>query len=108
MKIDWSRALMLGLVKLGILSVLNEGPLHGYGIIKKIEEKCKGCCKISVGSLYPALKELENKGLVKSRKKVFNGRKRVVYELTKEGEETLRDGLTKWCDFRRWSKDLFQ
>lgn len=108
MKINWNRSLILGLVKLGILVVLDEESLHGYAIIKKLEEKSHNCCSVSVGSIYPALKELNKLGLIRGEKRVVKGRKRIIYEITKEGRDTLKEGLTKWNELNKATETLFR
>lgn len=108
MKIDWNKSFILGLVKLGILAVLNENKLHGYEILKKLEEQSHGCCSVSVGSVYPALKELKKMKLVISEKTIVKGRTRIIYEITKEGRETLKEGLKKWNELGNSTKQLFK
>src|SRR3989338_1870147 len=91
MKINWCKSMIMGLVKLGILAVLNKNKLHGYEILKKLEEKSHGYCSVSVGSVYPALKELKKMNLIRSEKKIVKGRKRIIYEITEEGRGALKD-----------------
>lgn len=98
---------MLGLVKLYILVIINENRRHGYDIIKELEKKTKGCCNVSVGSIYPALKELESMKLIKSENKNVEGRKRVMYEITEEGRDALKEGIKKWHEFNDATKALF-
>jgi DNA-binding PadR family transcriptional regulator len=108
MKINWSKSMIMGLVKLGILAVLNENKLHGYEILKKLEEKSHGCCSVSVGSVYPALKELKKMNLISGEKKIVKGRKRIIYEITKEGRDALKEGLSKWGELNNATKKLFK
>lgn len=98
---------MLGLVKLYILAILNENKRHGYEIIKELEKKTKGCCNVSVGSIYPALKELETMKLIKGNDKNVKGRKRIIYEITKKGKNALDEGIKKWHDLNDATKTLF-
>ncbi len=64
-----------------ILCVLNEKPMHGYEIIRTLEERHQGFWRPSPGSVYPILQLLEDKDMVSA--KVVNGKK--VYELTPQG-----------------------
>lgn len=98
---------MLGLVKLYILAILNENKRHGYEIIKELEKKTKGCCNVSVGSIYPALKELETMRLIKGNNKNVEGRKRIIYDITEEGKNTLNEGIKKWYEFNDATEALF-
>ncbi len=68
-----------------ILTILHEGPVHGYQIIsrfKKIVGK-----EISPSLVYPFLKQLEEKGLVKHSLKPVGNKQKKVFELTEEGKE---------------------
>lgn len=77
--------LQRGLLKFVILSVLKDGPKHGYDIIKHLEEKTGGHYSPSPGTLYPTLQLLEDQGLVRSEQ---DGEKR-VYNLTEAGHAEL-------------------
>ncbi len=103
----WERSFMLGLSKLIVLSVLRNGPLHGYGIIKEIETKSDQCCSITPGSIYPLLREHEKDGLIVSHKSKVGGRDRVNYELTEAGRETLKEGLKMWEVFLKGTRNIF-
>ena len=74
-----------GLLRYVILSVLNDGPRHGYEIIKQLEEKTGGWYSPSPGTLYPTLQYLEDLGQVRSEQE---GEKR-VYHLTESGHAEL-------------------
>ena len=77
----WSRA-RRGNVRAAILSVLSEGPMHGYQIMQQLEERSGGMWRPSPGSIYPTLQLLEDQGLVKSEE--VEGRR--VFSLTDEGK----------------------
>jgi DNA-binding PadR family transcriptional regulator len=82
----WQRERMVrGMLRHVILSVLKEGPRHGYEIIKHIEERTHGLHSPSPGALYPTLQYLEDLGLVRSEQQ---GDKR-VYQLTESGRAEL-------------------
>lgn len=74
-----------GLLRHIILSVLKDGPKHGYEIIKHLEEHTFGRYSPSPGTLYPTLQYLEDLGLLRSEQ---DGEKR-VYSLTESGQEEL-------------------
>lgn len=80
------RYLLKGLLSFYILHILSQNPTYGYDLIKKIEN-LTGFWKPSPGSIYPALNTLKERGLVKIRKE----KKRIYYEITKKGENILKD-----------------
>lgn len=103
----WEKSFMLGLSKLIVLSVLRNGPIHGYGIIKEIETKSDQCCSITPGSIYPLLRDLEKEELIVSHKTKVGGRERVNYVLTVSGRETLKEGLRMWEIFLDGTHNIF-
>ena len=103
----WEKSFMLCLSKLIVLSVLRNGPVHGYGIIKEIETKSDQCCSITPGSIYPLLRDLEKEGLIESHKSNVGGRDRVNYELTDSGRDTLKEGLKMWEIFLDGTRNIF-
>jgi DNA-binding PadR family transcriptional regulator len=74
-----------GFLKMIILKMINDTPMHGYDIIHKIEENTHGRWEPSPGSVYPALEFLMSKGYVSmeeiDRKK--------MYSITPEGKEVI-------------------
>jgi transcriptional regulator len=82
--------LMRGTLNLLVLKTLDLGPLHGWGITKRIQQMSEGVLEVGQGSLYPALYRLQDQGLIKSRWEISEGEQRVkVYELTRAGREAL-------------------
>jgi DNA-binding PadR family transcriptional regulator len=78
-----------GFLKLAILKIIEERPMHGYALMKEIERVTGDDWKPSPGSIYPALQELVANGLVIAH---AEGRKR-IYEITPEGKRTCEFGL---------------
>jgi DNA-binding PadR family transcriptional regulator len=68
-----------------IFTILYEGPSHGYSILSKFKKRIGK--EISPSLVYPFLKQLEQKGLVKHSLKPVGAKKKKVFELTKEGKE---------------------
>ena len=62
-------------------------PLHGYGIMQKVDVLSEGTVKIGPGTLYGALQALEKEGLIV---KVGEEERRKIYELTGKGKEVLK------------------
>jgi DNA-binding PadR family transcriptional regulator len=74
-------------MKYVILKLLNEKPMHGYEVMKALEDRLRGCYSPSPGTVYPTLQWLEDESLVKSRD--VEGKK--VYEITDAGRKFLRE-----------------
>lgn len=75
-----------------ILTILYEGPAHGYSIINQFKKRVKK--EISPSLVYPFLQQLEEKGLVTHTKKPVGEKEKKIFELTLEGRE-LCTGLFK-------------
>jgi len=74
-----------GEVRLALLSLLADGPAHGYELMKRLEERSGGMYQASAGTVYPVLQQLEDEGLVRAQDD--EGKK--VYHLTDAGREEL-------------------
>jgi len=72
-----------GEVRAAVLALLAERPMHGYQIIREIEERSGGSWKPSAGSVYPTLQLLADEGVISAEES--NGRK--IYSLTEAGRE---------------------
>jgi transcriptional regulator len=86
-----------GSAELAILSVLSEGPLHGYEIAKRIARQTAGVLSFDVASLYPMLYRFEKRGWVSAAWDTSpNGRKRRYYRLTAAGRKQLVPLREQW------------
>ena len=74
-----------GEIRLAILSLLEEGPKHGYQLMKELKDRSGGMYRASAGSVYPTLQQLEDEGMIESEQK--DGRR--VYKLTVAGRNEL-------------------
>lgn len=82
-----------GDVRLAIITLLAEGPMHGYQIIQEIEKRSEGAWKPSPGSVYPTLQLLTDEGQLLAKE--ADGRK--TYSLTKSGkDEAGASGPAPW------------
>ena len=85
----------LALMVLKTLDVL--GPLHGYGIARRIEQISGDLLNVNQGTLYPVLLKLEQEGSVASDWGVSeNNRKARFYRLTREGRKQLQAETRSW------------
>ncbi|HSM76636.1 MAG TPA: PadR family transcriptional regulator [Bryobacteraceae bacterium] len=92
--------LLQGTLDMLILKAVSLGPLHGYGVLLRIQQISKDALQIQQGSLYPALYRLEHQGLIASEwGESENKRKAKFYELTDAGRKRLRVEQEKWSRF---------
>ncbi len=87
-----------GTLDLFILRTLDTmGPLHGYGIARRIEQAAGGTMRLSQGAIYPALIRLEQHGWIKTAWGVSETNRKVkIYELTRAGTRQLRAEIASW------------
>jgi transcriptional regulator len=73
------------------------GPLHGYGIARRIEQTSGNLLSLNYGTLYPALLKLEQEGSISSEWGVSeNNRKAKFYKLTRAGRKQLDQETRNW------------
>ena len=83
-----------------ILKTLSQGPRHGYGIARYLEQQTGEALIVEEGSLYPALYRLERRGLIDASWGTSElGRRAKFYRLTREGRDTLRVETRAWAEF---------
>jgi DNA-binding PadR family transcriptional regulator len=97
-----------GELRLAILSLLSESPKHGYELMKELEARSGGSYRVSAGTMYPTLQQLEDEGMVTSEQ--MEGKR--VYRLTELGQQELeREAKTvediwrkasHWGDWAPW------
>src|ERR1700719_668341 len=87
-----------GTLALMVLKTLQAlGPLHGYGIARRIEQTSGDLLAVNYGTLYPALLKLEQEGYIRSEWGVSdNNRKAKYYKLTRAGKKQLERGARDW------------
>jgi len=76
-----------GAIGAAVLTLLNERPMHGYELITALEERSGGRWKPSPGTIYPALRRLEQRGFISSTETDSKRR----FELTDDGRQRLAD-----------------
>jgi len=86
-----------GTLDLLILKAVSLGPLHGYGVLLRIEQISQGALLVEQGALYPALFRLVRQGLLKANWGISeNNRRAKFYELTSAGKKRLRKESNDW------------
>lgn len=113
---DWSqtpwgrhgRFFGAGEVRLAILSLLADGPKNGYELMKELRVRSGGSYRMSAGTVYPALQQLEDEGLIvpdpKDGKKLFRltdlGKQEVERE--KAAIDEIWRRTSEWGDWAQW------
>jgi PadR family transcriptional regulator, regulatory protein PadR len=89
--------LLQGTLDLLILKTLSAGPLHGYAIVQRIQQRSEEVLVVEEGSLYPSLYRMESKGWISAEwGKSENNRRAKYYSLTRAGRKQLEDEVAIW------------
>jgi len=98
-----------GTLDMLILKAVSLQPVHGYGVLLRIQQLSKDRLQIQQGSLYPALYRLERRGLIEAEWGTSElGRRAKLYRLTPAGRRQLAAELVTWKKFSAGvSKVLF-
>lgn len=92
--------LLQGTLDLLILKTLILGPLHGWGISKRLRQLSSDVLEVGQGSLYPALYRLEDRGWISAEWGTSDeGRRAKVYTLTASGRRQLAVERSQWRRF---------
>lgn len=84
-----------------ILSVLAQGDMHGYRIVKEIDRMSEGYFSLGEGTLYPQLHQLERDGLIEGYwETAAGGRERKCYRITDRGRAELARRTEEWKMFQ--------
>src|SRR5713101_6257613 len=88
-----------GTLDLLVLKTLQSmGPLHGYGIARRIEQMAQGSLALNQGTIYPALLRLEQKGWISSEWGTSeNNRRARFYSITRAGRKQLAVETDSWA-----------
>jgi transcriptional regulator len=89
--------LLQGTLDLLILKTLTAGPLHGYAIVQRIQQRSNEVLVVEEGSLYPCLYRMEDKGWISAEwGKSDNNRRAKFYSLTRAGRKQLDEETAIW------------
>jgi PadR family transcriptional regulator, regulatory protein PadR len=95
--LDKQIELLQGTLDMLILKAVSLGPLHGYGVLLRIQQISGDRLEVQQGSLYPALYRLEHQGWIESEwGESENKRKAKFYRLTAAGKRRLQAETAKW------------
>ena len=101
---DTKTQFIKGCARTLVLKVLKEQPRYGYEIAAELARRSDDIFKLGQGTLYPMLYSLEKKKLICVHKEVIdpdNGRKRLYYALTEQGQQSLESALSIWEEIQR-------
>jgi transcriptional regulator len=94
---DATTEVIQGTMDMLILNTLSLGPLHGFGITRRVEQVSRGVFKVNPGSLLTALKRLERAGWLDSEwRQTENARRAKFYALTRAGKRQLEIETADW------------
>jgi DNA-binding PadR family transcriptional regulator len=80
--------------------IQEHGESYGYRLIREIGDRSRGFFRFKEGTVYPALRKLENDGLVQGTwKRLESGQERRYYRITTRGREVLRKKMAMWQNF---------
>ena len=90
--------ILQGTLDLMVLKTLDAmGPMHGYGIARRIEQVSDGALELNQGTIYPALLRLEQKGWIKGAwGRTESNREAKFYSLTRAGQRALTEQAERW------------
>ncbi len=92
--------LLQGTLDMLVLKAVSLGPLHGYGVLLRIQQISANRLAIQQGSLYPALYRLEHEGWIAGEWGVSENHRRArFYRLTAAGRRRLLAETKKWSEF---------
>lgn len=91
-----------------ILLALYENPLHGYGIIKKIEKTSEGAYVIAPGTLYGVLKNIQKQGLIETIEVEKDQRKKKTYRITDKGKGVLTSEYNRYLAMINLSEKILK
>ena len=96
---EWTAELKKGSIQLCLLALLSGEPKYGFQLIKELRELSDGFYDVKEGTLYPALRRLEERGFVSSKwVEREEGVPRKYYTLTDRGRRALAEARKVWGD----------
>ncbi|KXF77732.1 PadR family transcriptional regulator [Paramesorhizobium deserti] len=88
---------MNGVPELLILKLIAKQEMYGYEVVQAIRLQTEEAILLGEGVIYPVLHALERDGALKSRRQTVNGRRRIYYSITPEGQRRLSDLTSNWA-----------
>jgi PadR family transcriptional regulator PadR len=95
--VDIETQFLKGSISLLLLNLLSRGEMYGYEILHEASRRSANAFEFKEGTLYPALHQLEKKGLIKAEwRKAESGRERKYYSVTAKGRKTAAAYEKQW------------
>ena len=88
-----------GHLEMLLLAALRSRSMHGYAIIEYVRQASSGQFDYAEGTIYPALRRLEDDGLLRSRWGETDGRRRRIYDISAQGKKALAGHRREWARF---------
>ena len=105
---SWMKEAQKGIIRMGVLILINKKPSHGYEIMKEINNRTKGFWQPTAGGVYPILRDLEKSGYIKGQWQTQKNRRQRVYQITESGEQILRKAILKQTEIMNNIGNLFR
>ena len=106
---EWTAELKKGSIQLCLLALLSEEEKYGFQILHELREKSNGFFDLKEGTLYPALRRLEERGFVESHwQEPKSGTPRKYYRLTERGRTALAEALRIWDAMTRGAERVLE
>jgi DNA-binding PadR family transcriptional regulator len=105
---NWMKEAQKGIIRMGVLILINKKPSHGYEIMKEINSRTKGFWQPTAGGVYPILRDLEKSGYIKGHWQTQKNRRLRVYQITMSGEQILRKAILKQTEITNNIGNLFR
>ena len=104
---NWMREAQKGIIRMGVLILINKKPSHGYEIMKEINSRTKGFWQPTAGGVYPILRDLEKSGYIKGHWETQKNRRLKIYKITQSGEAILKHAIVKQAQIFNNISSLF-
>ena len=106
---EWTAELKKGSIQLCLLALLAKEEKYGFQILHELRDRSNGFFDLKEGTLYPALRRLEERGFVQSRwQEPESGMPRKYYRLTDRGRTALREALAIWDGMTRGAERVLE
>ena len=106
---EWTAELKKGSIQLCLLALLAKHQKYGFQILHELRERSDGFFDLKEGTLYPALRRLEERGFVKSHwEERESGMPRKYYRLTERGRRALTEAIGVWDRMTRGAERVLE
>lgn len=94
-----NRNLVSGNTSMLVLKLLSEKDMYGYEMIETLSERSDNVFELKVGTLYPMLHSMVQKGYLTSYEQEANGKLRKYYQITSSGQRYLKKMIEEWMTY---------